>query len=56
VIVDKKMEIDTLAGIVQNPHPWIQAYFHGERAGARSAAEVNRSLGGAHSRSPNHGT
>jgi phospholipid/cholesterol/gamma-HCH transport system ATP-binding protein len=57
VIVDKKMETDTLAGIVQNPHPWIQAYFHGERAEARSAAEMNRSLGGATTgRSPTHGT
>jgi len=57
VIVDKKMQTDTLAGIVQNPHPWIQAYFHGERAEARSAAEVNRSRGGATpGRSPTHGT
>lgn len=57
VIVDKKMETDTLAGIVQNPHPWIQAYFHGERAGARSAAEVSRSLSGDNTgRSPTHGT
>jgi phospholipid/cholesterol/gamma-HCH transport system ATP-binding protein len=57
VIVDKKMQTDTLAGIVQNPHPWIQAYFHGERAEARTAAEVSRNLGGAHpGRSPNHGT
>jgi hypothetical protein len=29
------MEIDTLEGIVNNPHPWIQAYFHGERARER---------------------
>jgi phospholipid/cholesterol/gamma-HCH transport system ATP-binding protein len=43
VIVDKKMETDTLAGIVQHEHPWIQAYFHGERAEARSAAQVSRS-------------
>ncbi len=35
VIVDRHMEIDTLEGIVNNPHPWIQAYFHGERARAR---------------------
>ena len=35
VIVDRHMEVDTLAGIVNNPHPWIQAYFHGERARAR---------------------
>lgn len=32
VIVDRKMLTDTLAGIARNPHPWIQAYFHGERA------------------------
>src|SRR5690606_3450560 len=36
VIVDKRMEIDTLEGIVQHPHPWIQAYFHGKRAEARA--------------------
>lgn len=38
VIVDKRMEIDTLERIVQHPHPWIQAYFHGERASARGGA------------------
>jgi len=32
VIVDQKMMTDSLAGIVANPHPWIQAYFHGDRA------------------------
>jgi phospholipid/cholesterol/gamma-HCH transport system ATP-binding protein len=35
VIVDGRMVTDTLAGIVNNPHPWIQAYFGGERARAR---------------------
>lgn len=35
VIVDRRMEVDTLARIVDHPHPWIQAYFHGERARAR---------------------
>ena len=45
VIVDKKMESDTLSRIVQHEHPWIRAYFHGERAEARSAAEVSRNLG-----------
>jgi phospholipid/cholesterol/gamma-HCH transport system ATP-binding protein len=35
VIVDRHMEVDTIDGIVNNPHPWIQAYFHGERARAR---------------------
>jgi len=57
VIVDKKMQTDTLAGIVRNPHPWIQAYFHGERAEARSAAEMNRSPANAHpDGSPTRGT
>jgi len=36
VIVDRRMESDTLQGIVDHPHPWIQAYFHGERATLRA--------------------
>jgi phospholipid/cholesterol/gamma-HCH transport system ATP-binding protein len=32
VIIDRKMTSDTLEGVTANPHPWIQAYFHGERA------------------------
>jgi phospholipid/cholesterol/gamma-HCH transport system ATP-binding protein len=35
VIVDRKMVSDTLARIVDYPNPWIQEYFHGERARAR---------------------
>jgi phospholipid/cholesterol/gamma-HCH transport system ATP-binding protein len=38
VIVDRKMESDTLDRIVDHPNPWIQEYFHGERARARLAA------------------
>ncbi len=38
VIVDKRMESDTLERIVDYPNPWIQAYFHGERARARLGA------------------
>jgi len=38
VIVDRRMESDTLEGIVNHPNPWIQEYFHGERARARLAA------------------
>jgi len=37
VIVDGRMISDTLPGIVHDPHPWIQAYFGGERARARAA-------------------
>jgi phospholipid/cholesterol/gamma-HCH transport system ATP-binding protein len=32
VIVDRKMVQDTRERIVNYPHPWIQAYFHGTRA------------------------
>lgn len=38
VIVDHRMISDTLEGIVNNPNPWIQEYFHGERARARLGA------------------
>jgi phospholipid/cholesterol/gamma-HCH transport system ATP-binding protein len=37
VIVDRHMESDTLERIVDNPNPWIQEYFHGERARERQA-------------------
>ncbi|HEY3786656.1 MAG TPA: ATP-binding cassette domain-containing protein [Steroidobacteraceae bacterium] len=39
VIVDHHMEVDTLQRIVEHPNPWIQAYFHGERAQARAVAD-----------------
>jgi phospholipid/cholesterol/gamma-HCH transport system ATP-binding protein len=32
VIVDRRLVADELAKIVDHPHPWIQAYFHGDRA------------------------
>ena len=35
VIVDRRMESDTLEGIVNHPNPWIRAYFRGERATRR---------------------
>ena len=34
VLVDRKIVVDTLDGIMKNPHPWIQEYFHGPRARA----------------------
>jgi len=40
VIVDGKMISDTLDGMMQNPHPWIRAYFHGPRARAAEAQGV----------------
>ena len=38
VIVDGRMESGTLERIAEHPHPWIQAYFHGERARSRLGA------------------
>jgi phospholipid/cholesterol/gamma-HCH transport system ATP-binding protein len=38
VIVDRRMESDTLEGIVKHTHPWIQEYFHGVRARERLGA------------------
>jgi phospholipid/cholesterol/gamma-HCH transport system ATP-binding protein len=34
VIVERRMQVDDLDRIVDNPDPWIQAYFHGERGRA----------------------
>jgi len=31
VLVDGKVIVDTLQGIVASDHPWIRQYFHGER-------------------------
>src|SRR5688572_32639881 len=38
VLVDRKIVVDTLGGIMNNPHPWIQEYFHGPRARAAQAS------------------
>jgi phospholipid/cholesterol/gamma-HCH transport system ATP-binding protein len=38
VLVDRKIIVDTLEGIMQNPHPWIQEYFHGPRSRAAQAS------------------
>lgn len=34
VLVDRKVIVDTLAGIMNHPHPWIREYFHGPRGRA----------------------
>jgi phospholipid/cholesterol/gamma-HCH transport system ATP-binding protein len=40
VLVDRKVIVDTLEGIVANDHPWIRHYFHGGRGrGALQAAQ-----------------
>jgi hypothetical protein len=37
VLVDRKLVVDTLAAIVEHPHPWIHEYFHGPRGRAVTA-------------------
>ncbi|MDJ0944986.1 MAG: ABC transporter ATP-binding protein [Kiloniellales bacterium] len=42
VLVDKKIKVGTMAELMEDPHPWIQAYFRGPRGRAalgESAAE-----------------
>jgi phospholipid/cholesterol/gamma-HCH transport system ATP-binding protein len=39
VLVDKKLRIGTLAQHLRDPHPWIQAYFHGPRGRAAQTSE-----------------
>jgi phospholipid/cholesterol/gamma-HCH transport system ATP-binding protein len=47
VIVNHRMESDTVERIVDHPDPWIREYFHGERArGARLAARAGGGDGG----------
>lgn len=46
VLVDRRLVVDTLEGIMSNPHPWIQEYFHGPRArSAQLAAGAARAAG-----------
>ena len=44
VIVNHRMESDTVERIVDHPNPWIREYFHGERA--RAARLAAREGGG----------
>jgi phospholipid/cholesterol/gamma-HCH transport system ATP-binding protein len=44
VLVDGKVIVDTLAGIVRNDHPWIRQYFHGAR-GREVMPQVEESRG-----------
>ena len=39
VLVDRRVILDTLEGIVANEHPWIRHYFHGARGRAVAALQ-----------------
>jgi ABC-type transporter Mla maintaining outer membrane lipid asymmetry ATPase subunit MlaF len=41
VLVDRKVIVDTLEGIVAHEHPWVRHYFHGGRGRAVLAAREN---------------
>lgn len=32
VVIDKRIKTGTLAEMLDDPHPWIKSYFHGDRA------------------------
>jgi phospholipid/cholesterol/gamma-HCH transport system ATP-binding protein len=46
VIVDGRMITDTLPGLLNNPNPWIQEYFHGPRARAAEMEAANKERNG----------
>ncbi|MGH7073806.1 MAG: ABC transporter ATP-binding protein [Stellaceae bacterium] len=41
VLIDKRVKIGTMAELVRDPHPWLQAYFRGPRG----RAVVDRGVG-----------
>jgi phospholipid/cholesterol/gamma-HCH transport system ATP-binding protein len=43
VLVDKRLRIGTMAELLRDPHPWIQAYFHGPRGRAALAERAGGS-------------
>jgi phospholipid/cholesterol/gamma-HCH transport system ATP-binding protein len=40
VLVDKKIKVDTMEHLLDDPHPWIRSYFHGPRGRAARHAEA----------------
>jgi phospholipid/cholesterol/gamma-HCH transport system ATP-binding protein len=45
VIIDGRMITDTLPGLLNNPNPWIQEYFHGPRARAAELEAAGKDHG-----------
>ena len=42
VLIDKQIVVGTMSELMDNPHPWIQDYFHGPRARAAFDAAAKR--------------
>jgi phospholipid/cholesterol/gamma-HCH transport system ATP-binding protein len=40
VLIDKKVKTGKMAELLRDPHPWLQAYFHGPRGRAALAGTV----------------
>ena len=55
VLVDRRMIVDTLEGLMQNPHPWIKEYFHGPRARAAETGAHKREQPAHETTGLNHG-
>ncbi len=45
VLVDNRLKIGTIAELMRDPHPWIQAYFRGPRGRAALAAQTGAGNG-----------
>jgi phospholipid/cholesterol/gamma-HCH transport system ATP-binding protein len=45
VLVDKRLIIGTMAELLRNPHPWIQAYFRGPRGRAALNGKDEQAIG-----------
>jgi len=43
VLVDSRVIVDTLGGIVRNDHPWLRYYFHGARARSMISRQESKS-------------
>ncbi len=40
VLVDKRIKVDTMEHLLDDPHPWIREYFHGPRGRAARHAQA----------------
>ncbi|HVJ35079.1 MAG TPA: ABC transporter ATP-binding protein [Terriglobia bacterium] len=46
VLLEKKIRVGTMAELMQDPHPWMQEYFHGPRARAAGMGNAGAGVGG----------
>jgi phospholipid/cholesterol/gamma-HCH transport system ATP-binding protein len=46
VLLDKKIRVGTMDQLMQDPHPWMQQYFHGPRARAAGMGTAGRGAAG----------